>query len=135
MRFLAKIDRERALEWLEKARWEAPQRSEARAMHVALVHAEGGERADFEERRAGIDERRDALSRQQLAARHMALARPLRAALAGRSAPIREALSARSATPRRSRRRRRRRARPVALIIVMFSAGLPYEDCATMSGN
>ena len=37
---------------------------QAGAVHVALVHAEGGERADFEERRAGIDQPRHALARE-----------------------------------------------------------------------
>ena len=51
------------------------------AMDVALVHAIGGERRDFEKGRAGIDEPRHALAREQLAARDMALARTRRAAL------------------------------------------------------
>ena len=48
---------------------EADPGDQARAVHVALVHAEGGERADFEKGRAGIDEPGDALAGQQLAAR------------------------------------------------------------------
>ena len=42
---------------------------------LAVVHAEGGELADLEERRAGVEQAVDALARQQLAARRVALAR------------------------------------------------------------
>ena len=69
------------------------------AVHVALVHAEGGERADFEKRRAGIDKTRDALARQQLAARDMALARLAGAAL-GRGAPTGALISSTSCATR-----------------------------------
>ena len=55
----------------------------ARAVNVAFVHAVGGERADFEKRRAGIDQPGDALARQQLAARDMALARLRRSPFGG----------------------------------------------------
>ena len=49
--------------------------------NLVVVHAVGGERRQLEERRAGIDQRGDALARQQLAAREVALARGLAAAL------------------------------------------------------
>ncbi|MCY1371943.1 hypothetical protein D9M69_591130 [compost metagenome] len=41
--------------------------------HVFAVHLVGGELADFEERRAGVEQTVDAFARQQLAARGMAL--------------------------------------------------------------
>ena len=37
-------------------------------MHVALVHAEGRERADFQKRGTGIDQASDAFAGQKLAA-------------------------------------------------------------------
>ena len=46
----------------------------------AAVHAVGGELADFEEGRAGVEQAVDALARQQLAARQVLLARRLGAA-------------------------------------------------------
>ena len=54
-----------------------------------LVHAVRGERRQLEERRAGIDQPQDPFARQKLAARGMALARPLRPAERGlaRGAP------------------------------------------------
>ena len=61
------------------------------AGHFALVHVAGGELADLEERRAGIEQPLDAVARQQLAARDVALA----ALLACRPAPP-SATSARS---------------------------------------
>ena len=42
---------------------------------LAVVHAEGGELADLEEGRAGVEQAVDALARQQLAARRVALPR------------------------------------------------------------
>jgi hypothetical protein len=48
-----------------------------------VVHAVGGERRQFEERRAWIDQLHHALARQQLAARRMTLARANRAAFCG----------------------------------------------------
>ena len=48
---------------------------QAGAVDGVVVHAVGGERRQFEERRAGIDQPHHALARQQLAARQMALAR------------------------------------------------------------
>ncbi len=47
----------------------------ARAGRLAVVHAVGGELADLEERRARVEQAVDAVARQQLAARRMALAR------------------------------------------------------------
>ena len=47
---------------------------DAGAMDGIVVHAVGGERRQFEKRRAGIDQRHHALARQQLAAREMTLA-------------------------------------------------------------
>jgi hypothetical protein len=47
-------------------------------------------RRKFEKRRAGIDQPHDAVARQQLVARHMALARLLGAALRGFRAAARE---------------------------------------------
>ena len=49
-------------------------------MHVAAIEAVGGERRQFEEGGAGIDQQVDALARQHLAARGMPLARRLAAA-------------------------------------------------------
>src|SRR5574337_1559527 len=62
-------------------------RDEAGAMHVALVHAKGGERADFEKRRTRINQAGHPFARQKLAAPDMALARPGGAALGRRSSP------------------------------------------------
>ena len=53
------------------------------AVDGVVVEAVGGERRQLEERRAGIDQVHHALARQQLAARHVALARPLRPAQRG----------------------------------------------------
>ena len=53
------------------------------AVHVALVHAEGGERADFQKRRTGIDQAGDAFAGQKLAAGDVTFARLARAALGG----------------------------------------------------
>ncbi len=53
---------------------------QAGAMDVVVIHAVGGERRQFEERRAGIEQPHDAVARQQLAARHVALADARRAA-------------------------------------------------------
>ncbi len=64
---------------------ESDPRDQARAVHVAFVHAVGGERADFEKGRTRIDEPRDALAREKLAARDVALARLGGAALGGRA--------------------------------------------------
>ena len=52
-----------------------------RAGHLAVVEVAGGELADLEERRAGIEQPLDAIAGQQLAARDMALAMLLGAAL------------------------------------------------------
>ena len=46
-----------------------------RRRRLAVVHAEGGELADLEERRARVEQAVDPLARQQLAARRMPLAR------------------------------------------------------------
>ena len=54
---------------------------DAGAVDRVVVHAVGGERAEFEERRAGIEQARHALARQQLAAGQMPLARLGRPAL------------------------------------------------------
>ncbi len=48
-----------------------------------VIHAVGGERRQFEKRRAGIDQRHDALARQKLAARKVTLPRPRRPAGSG----------------------------------------------------
>ena len=60
---------------------EADPGDQPRAVDVALVHAESRERADFQKRRAGIDQAGDAFARQQLAAGDMTFARLGRAAL------------------------------------------------------
>ena len=52
----------------------------ARRMHVAAIEAVGGQRRQFKERGAGIDQQIDALARQHLAARGVPLARDLAAA-------------------------------------------------------
>ena len=92
---------------------EADPGHEPRAVDVALVHAEGRERADLEEGRTGIDQPRDALAGQQLAPRDMALARLCRAALGRRrgGAPRvrRGALASRRRSPRLPRLERRAR--------------------------
>ena len=56
---------------------------DAGAVDGVVIHAVGGERRQFEKRRAGIDQRHHALARQKLAARQMALAGARRAALGG----------------------------------------------------
>ncbi len=56
---------------------------DAGGVHVAAVHAEGGERRQFQERRAGIDQVHHAVARKKLAARHMPFARFFRAAQGG----------------------------------------------------
>ncbi len=53
-----------------------------RRRHVAAIHAVGRELRQLQERRAGIEQGADAIARQQLAAREMALARGGAAALA-----------------------------------------------------
>ena len=53
------------------------------AVHVALVHAEGGKRADFQERRTRIDQAGDAFAGQKLAAGDVTFARLARTALGG----------------------------------------------------
>ena len=65
---------------------EADSGDEPGPVHVALVHAESRERADFEKGRAGIDQPGDALAGQELAAPDVALARFRRAALGRRAA-------------------------------------------------
>ena len=52
---------------------------DAGGMHVAAIEAVGGERRQFEEGGAGIDQQVDAFARQHLAARGMPLARRLAA--------------------------------------------------------
>ena len=59
---------------------------DARAGRVAVVEVVRGERAQLEERRAGVEQAVDALARQQLAALGVAGARLLAAALRGRVA-------------------------------------------------
>ena len=59
---------------------------ESGAVNVVVIHAVGGERREFEERRAGVDQRHHAVARQKLAAREMALARARRAAFGRRGA-------------------------------------------------
>jgi hypothetical protein len=55
---------------------DAPDTADDRcAVHVAAVHAPGGELADLEERRAGIEQAAHALARQQLAPRDVLVAR------------------------------------------------------------
>ncbi len=56
---------------------------QAGAVDGVVVHAVGGERRQLQERRAGIDQAHHAVARQQLAARHMALAGALRPAERG----------------------------------------------------
>ena len=56
---------------------------EAGAMDGVVVHVASGKRRQFQKWRTGIDQRHDALARQQLAARQVALARPRRAAFGG----------------------------------------------------
>ena len=56
---------------------------DAGGVHVAAIHAEGGERRQFQKRRAGVDQVHHAFPRQQLAARDMALARFFRTAQRG----------------------------------------------------
>ena len=55
---------------------------EAGGRRLVVVHAAGGERRDLEERAAGVEQRLDAVARQQLAAREMLRARFLAAAAA-----------------------------------------------------
>ena len=62
------------------ARHAADAGDHARAGHFAVVHVAGGELADLEERRAGIEQPLDAVARKQLAARDVALAALLGAA-------------------------------------------------------
>ena len=59
-------------------------------MDRVVIHAVRGERRELEERRAGIEQLRDALARQQLAARLVALARLGRTALGDRGALVGE---------------------------------------------
>src|SRR5207237_445198 len=47
---------------------------DARARHFAVVHVTGGELTDFEERRAGVEQPLDPITRQELAALDMPLA-------------------------------------------------------------
>ena len=54
---------------------------DAGARHLVVVHAVRGELRQLQERRAGVEQPAHALARQQLAARQVALARPLVAAL------------------------------------------------------
>ena len=70
---------------------------DAGAVDRVLVHAVGGERREFEERRAGIDQAQHAFARQQFSARRVALAR----ALPGRRARLRRALASSSCTSAR----------------------------------
>ena len=50
------------------------------AVNGVVIHAVGGERRQFEKRRAGIDQVHHAVARQQLAAADMTLARLFRTA-------------------------------------------------------
>ena len=61
---------------------------DAGAVDGVVVHAVGGERRQFEERRARIDQRHHPLARQKLAARHVPLARARRPAERGFGAPL-----------------------------------------------
>ena len=54
---------------------------QAGAVDGVVVHAVGGERRQFQERRAGIEQPHDAVARQKLAARDVALADARRAAV------------------------------------------------------
>ena len=74
--------------------------------HLAAVHAVRGELADLEEGRAGVEQRPDAVARQQLAAREVPLARRLPAALAHALGGFPEVRHQRRASPRRWRGRR-----------------------------
>ncbi len=56
---------------------------DAGGVHVAAVHAEGGERRQFQERRARIDQVHHAIAREKLSARHMPFAGFFRAARGG----------------------------------------------------
>ena len=56
---------------------------QAGAVNGVVIHAVGGERRQFEERRAGIDQVHHAVARQQLAARDVTLARLVRSAERG----------------------------------------------------
>ena len=56
---------------------------QARAMNIAFIHTIGNQLADLKERRAGIEQPFDTVTRQQLSARHMALAMLLRPAERG----------------------------------------------------
>ena len=77
--------------------------------HLVAVQAVGGELRQFEERRAGIDQRRDPVARQQLAARDDGVAARFRR----RPAPTSATLARRSAT-RPASLRRWQRTRPSA---------------------
>ena len=57
--------------------------NDAGAMDRFSIHAVSGERRKFQKRRGGVDQVRDTLARQELSARAMALARPLRPAPRG----------------------------------------------------
>ena len=82
---------------------------DAGAVDRAVIHVVGGERAEFEKRRAGIEQARHPLARQQLAAGQMPLARLGRSALRdGR------ALGPKFAPQARPRRRGWRARRPEA---------------------
>ena len=86
---------------------------EAGAVDRLAIHAVGGERRQLEERRAGIEQVGDALARQQLSARQMALAGALRPAGGGLGAPrlqFRDERAHASALPSTGRRIEARRA-------------------------
>src|SRR5262249_25639852 len=68
------------------ARYSADTGNEACGMNVAAVHAEGGERRKLKKWRARIEQRIDAITRQQLAAGGVTLARPLGSSLRCRRA-------------------------------------------------
>ena len=80
---------------------------DAGGMHVAAIEAVGGQRRQFEKRRAGIDQQVDALARQHLAARGMPLARRLAAAAGHDLRACREARPPGRASRRRCGRNRR----------------------------
>ena len=69
---------------------------QAGAVDGVVVEAVGGERRQLQEWRAGIDQVHDAVARQQLTARHMALAGALRPAQSGLGAALLQFLDKRA---------------------------------------
>ena len=109
------------------ARHAADAGDHARARHFAVVHVAGGELADFEERRAGIEQPLDAVAGQQLAARR----RGARGASRCRPAPPR-ATSARSfsASARLCAARARNSSLSVAILLSIRGALMPDRVAA-----